>query len=115
MVNVSDFWRWQKVMLKTEPINRAMSGCFHFITHENTRKLLETFNFLVYSEGTKWERWLEMGSDNMDLPLPKSIRLKGFYISRIFVYEPNIGMCGLVFCIQFKCGGKVIHNPGKIW
>ena len=57
-----------------------------------------------------------MGSDVIDLPLPKNIRLNdGFCISRIFVYELNIGICGLVFCIQFKCRGKVIHNPGKVY
>ena len=59
-------------MLKTGPINRVMSGqYFHFMPYENTRKPFETFNFLVFSGGMKWENWLKMGSDVMDLPLPK--------------------------------------------
>ena len=88
---------------------------FPFYTLSKYQKTFRNINFFVFSGGMKWENWLEMGSDVMDLPLPKKHYTEGFYLSHIFVHELNIGICGLVFCIQFKCRGKVIHNPGKIW
>ena len=66
-------------MLKTGPINRVMSGqYFHFMPYENTRKPFETFNFLVFSGGMKWENWLKWVQMLWIYLCLKNIRLEAF-------------------------------------
>ena len=71
-----------------------MSGeCSYFI---HRWKYQKTFSFLVFSGAIKWGHLSEIGSDIIDLPLAKNIRLKGFTIAA-FLYELNTGVCDSIF------------------